>query len=204
MTTMNSWKKKIEIQLKTALSLNKKAFIFCNGHTMSSRWPKPYAYDPQKPSGFLTWSHDFFPVRLELPPPSSWLFHKEALTKVGYFDEYLERWEDIDYFLRLVLIYPPYMINKFLVRWYASENSLTGMSIKDIKAREYFLWKHLPLIRQDSGYLYKFYWRLGKDLKKLGRIPEARKYFRKALFVRPYKLEALGQLIEMLCIKQKY
>jgi len=190
---------KIEIQLKTALSLNKKAFIFCNGHTMSEKWPKSYAYDPQKPSGFVTWAHNFFPVRLELPPPSSWFFHREALTRVGYFDELMERWEDIDYFLRLALAYPPYMINEFLVRWYASENSLAGMSVKDIEAREYFLRKHFNLIHQDGVYLYKFYWRLGKDMIELGRISEAKNYFQKALFLKPYKLEALGQIIYLLC-----
>jgi glycosyltransferase involved in cell wall biosynthesis len=188
---------KIEVQLKTALSLKEKAFILCNGLIMGK--VAPYAYDLNKPSGFVSWGKGFFPVKCKLPPPSSWFFHRELVDKIGYFDEAMSRWEDIDYCMRLMAEYPVYMINELLVKWHTSANSLTGMSPEDIKARKYFLGKHFDWIRRDRDYLYKFYWRLGKDLKKLGKTADAAQYFRNAFFVKPYKFEALVQLIALSC-----
>ena len=189
--------KKIELQMGTALSLNEKAFILCNGYALGKG--DPYAYDQRKPGGFVRWEKGFFPIRCMLPSPSSWFFHRELVDKVGYFDEAMSRWEDVDYCLRLMVKYPVYMINELLVKWHTSTNSLTGMSPEDIKAREYFLGKHFDLIRQDRDYLYKFYWRLGKDLKEIGKTADAAQYFRNAFFVKPYKLEALAQLIALSC-----
>lgn len=192
---------KIEIQVKTASSLNKKAFILCNGYALDRS--RPYAYDLAKPTGFVHWKRGFFPIRCELPPPSSWFFHREAIDQVGVLDEAMPRWEDIDYCLRLMIKYPVYMINQLLVKWHKSvvsqSSRIRGVLAEEIWARKYFLQKHFDLIRQDRNYLYKFYWRLGKDLKEAGRKADSAEYFQKAFCVKPYKFEALGQWIGVFC-----
>jgi len=190
--------KKIEIQLRTAQSLNEKVFILCNGYSTGKG--KPYAYDLQKPGGIIHWGKKFFPIKCELPQPSSWFFHRELVDQVGYFDEEIYVWEDVDYCLRLMLRYPVYMINQLLVNWHASPNSLSNapqMLMECVCSKKYFLEKHFDLIRQDRHYLYKFYWRLAKDFKKIGRDIDARQYFRKAFFTKPYKFEALVQYVAL-------
>jgi glycosyltransferase involved in cell wall biosynthesis len=194
--------KKIEIQLRTAQSLNEKAFILCNGYTFGKS--NPYAYDLRKPGGILRWKKDFFPIRCELPQPSSWFFHRELVDKIGYFDEEMHLWDDVDYCLRLMVKYPVYMINQLLVNWNTTSNSLSNtlsntpeMTMEHIRAKKHFLKKHFDLIRRDRYYLYKCYWYLGKDLKKMEKTADAAQYFRKAFFVKPYKFEALVQLIAL-------
>jgi len=196
--------KKIEIQVRTAQSLDEKVFIVCNGYTYGKS--NPYAYDLRKPGGLLGRKKDFLPIRFELPQPSSWFFHRELVDKVGYFDEDMHLWDDVDYSLRLMVKYPVYMINQLLVNWNTTSNSLSNslsstpeMTMEHIRAKKHFLKKHFDLIRHDRHYLYKCYWRLGKDLKKMGKASDARQYFRKAIFVKPYKLEALVQFIVLSC-----
>jgi len=192
--------KKIEIQVRAAQSLDEKAFILCNGYTFGKS--SPYAYDLRKPGGFIRWKKDFCPLRCELPQPSSWFFHRELVDKIGFFDEDMYLWDDIDYSLRLMMKYPVYLINQLLVNWHTSSNSLSNsppMSMEYLCAKKYFLEKHFDLIRHDRYYLYKSYWRLGKDSKKMGKIAEAAQYFRNALLVKPYKLEALIQFIVLSC-----
>ncbi len=50
-------------------------------------------------------------------------------------------------------------------------------------------------MRLDRDYFYQFHWRLGKDLKEVGKTVEAVKYFWGALCIKPHRLEALGLLL---------
>ncbi|MBF0570944.1 MAG: glycosyltransferase family 2 protein [Candidatus Omnitrophica bacterium] len=189
--------KKIEIQLRTAQSLDEKAFILCNGFTIGKK--SRYFVDIEKPSGFIPRGKGIFPARYKLPFPSSWFFHRELVDKIGYFDEDMFTYDDVDYSIRLMAEYPAYMVNQCLVNWHTSYPALSGLSMEHIEARKYFLKKHLDWIREDRFCLYKFYWSLGKDFKQLGRTTEAIQYFKKAFFVKPYKLEAAGKIVGLLC-----
>ncbi len=187
---------KIERQLNVALSLKEKALIVCNGYAGSDRGHS-YQYDIHKPSGYIPSSKHIFPVRHGLPTPSSWFFHRELMEAVGCFDEQIPRWEDTECCVRLMMQFPVYMINELLVRWHTSPDSFTygpnsGLNEPDVRARIYFLNKHFDLMRKDREYAYRFCWALAKDLRKMGKPKEAKEYFRKAFFIKPYKIEALA------------
>ncbi len=179
---------KIEKQVAAAELIGKPAFIVCNGYGQDD---SP-AYDPSKPTGYIQWGKGRFPICCGLPTPSSWFFHRNILHSAGFFDEHMARWEDVEYCLRLMMAGPVYVVNEFLVKWHRSLNSVTGMSAIEIEARKYFLKKHFGLMKRDRHYLYQFYWRLGKDLKQVGNLPEAADFFWRALCVRPHRLESLG------------
>lgn len=179
---------KVERQVAAAQDCGAPCFVFCNGIGQNST----PAYDPERPSGRVTWNENVFPIRCGLPPPSSWLFHREGLRRAGYFDEAMDRWEDLEFCVRLMRELPVYVVNESLLQWHYSPNSVTGMSVKEIGSRIHFLDKHRQWMCRDRDYFYQFHWRLAKDLKEMGQVRDAARFFWRAFFINPRKMEALG------------
>jgi len=184
---------KLEKQLKTALSLECISLIFCNGFCPGTI--KKYAWDVSIQNDFIKYKKNEFPLKVSLPPPSSWFMHKDIIKKTGKFDESLMYWEDQDYVLRIFLNFSVYFLNELLVKWGEAENHLYTLSEKLMDAKELFLSKHENLMRKDKDYLFRFYYRLGKDCKELNKRDRARKYFLKALKLKPFKLELLAKIL---------
>jgi O-antigen biosynthesis protein len=137
----------------------------------------------------------FFPLRLSITPPSSWMLPKNVMNEVGYLEEKMRNnYDDGDYFVRVASKYPIYFLNENLVTWHACEKHLNVVSANQIKNREYFFQKHQDFIKQDSEYLFRFYKVLGKDSMSIDRI-KSRKYLWKAFLMKPYHFSIISKLI---------
>ena len=54
----------------------------------------------------------FFPLRILITPPSSWMLPAKIIKNIGYFDESMHSyWDDGDFFLRFANKYPVYFFN---------------------------------------------------------------------------------------------
>ncbi len=107
--------------------------IFTNGYSERSasniagaKKPSAIVYCPGKDS--------FFPLRLLISPPSSWILPRKVVQEVGFFDELMHNsYDDGDYFVRVALKYPVYFLNENLVIWHISEIHLNVISASQIK-----------------------------------------------------------------------
>jgi glycosyltransferase involved in cell wall biosynthesis len=186
---------KIERQLETAISLNRNAFIFCNGICQGN---KKFAQDISLNSGYIENKDGFFPIRESIPPPSSWFFSREIAKVIGSFDESIYVWDDQDYLLRVRLKFPVYLLNEILVKWNTVGPHLYSLNKKLIEGKERFLEKHLPLLQKDKHYLYRFYYSMAKDCLKLKMREKSHAYFLKALRLRPHKVEIIPKILKTL------
>jgi glycosyltransferase involved in cell wall biosynthesis len=145
------------------------------------------AYDPRKDA--------FFPLRLLISPPSSWILPRKIVEEVGYFDERMHNsYDDGDYFVRVAFKHGVYFLNENLVIWHASKIHLNMISVNQIKNREYFLNKYSDRIKKDKIYLYRLYKVLGKDSLLIDRA-KSRKYLLKAWLMRPWDFSVISKLI---------
>jgi len=127
---------KIEKQL-TAFNLEAKqsGLIFTNGYNEAEEKDfipedtnSGIIYDPVKDK--------FFPLRILITPPSSWLIPLEVIRDTGYFDESMYNWDDGDFFVRLAYKYPIYYLNENLVVWHLLEKHVNVVSWNLIKGKE--------------------------------------------------------------------
>lgn len=174
---------------KTELGL-----IFTNGFDEAQ---KKDFFSPQKMSGIVydPQKDDFYPLRILISPPSSWLLPINTVKEAGYFDESMYNWDDGDYLARIAYKYPLYLLNENLVIWHASNTHVNIISQNLIKGKEIFLKNNFSQLQKDREYLFRFYRTIGKDASKVDK-KKARQYFIKALKLKPLNLELLGKIIK--------
>ncbi|MCF7892308.1 MAG: glycosyltransferase [Candidatus Omnitrophica bacterium] len=141
---------------------------------------------------------NIFPTKVVSPWPSFWMLPKDVVYKVGFFDEKMRNWEDVDFFVRVAKNFDIYFINSFLSIKYHQNQSLGKLTVRAMRCKEHFWEKHIKWLSDDNWSVYRFTWRMGKDWLALGNKKLARKYFWKTLKEKPYKVEILGKIIKTL------
>ncbi|MBU2541424.1 MAG: glycosyltransferase family 2 protein [Candidatus Omnitrophica bacterium] len=185
-------------KLQTQLDLFKKlnsdvGLIYTNGFSedegrifITERINSKVIYDPSKDK--------FFPLRVLITPPSSWMLPMEVIKRIGYFDEAMyNNWDDGDYFVRIARKYKIYFLNKNLVTWHILKSHVNMVTPELIKGKEVFLKKNFELLKKDKGYLFRFYRTMGKDSLKLDK-KRARYYLLKALCLRTFDLSVISKI----------
>lgn len=169
--------------------------VFTNGYSeaegrmfIAKQGDSGIIYDPVK--------NKFFPLRILITPPSSWMLPMKIIKEIGYFDETMyNNWDDGDYFVRVASKYPIYFLNKNLVAWHVLENHVNRVNSNLIKGKEIFLKNNSEFLKKDKGYLFRFYRTLGKDALKIDK-QKARHYLFKALKLNPFDFSTLGKIIK--------
>ena len=139
-----------------------------------------------------------FPTSIASPLLQFCMISKETISRVGFFDENMRNWEDVDFFVRVANIFDIYFLNKPLAVIYEQKEHLGMVNEGVMKSREYFFNKHKDKICKDRNNLYRFVQKMGRDWLVLGNKQEAREYFLKALKIKPYKVEILGKVLRTL------
>lgn len=191
--------KKIEFQLEKALEIDTPALILCNGYDQERA--QPFAMDLKFPEGRIIFKHKELPLRYALPNPSHWFFSRALFEKVGNFDKNLRCWVDADYLLRIYLNnIPIYYFNRPLVRRCRIENQghVSRVGAGWLHGKEQFLRKHAIALSKDRHFLFRLYYSIGKDFVRIGQKMKARRYFLRALALRPCKAEILLKLLKTL------
>jgi glycosyltransferase involved in cell wall biosynthesis len=146
---------------------------------------------------------NIFPTRVVSPFPSFWMLPKDVVSKVGFFDEKMRNWEDVDFFVRIARNFDIYFLNSFLSIKYHQDQSLSRLTVTVMRCKEHFREKHIKWLSDDNWSVYRFTWRMGKDWLALGDKKLARKYFWKTLKEKPYKIEIIGKICKTLCRGKK-
>ncbi len=186
---------KISLQLEVFRNNKTAGLVFTSGY---SEYENDFIIEKKVTSGIVYKPRidNFFPLRVLISPPSSWMLPKQVVEEIGYFDESMyNNWDDGDYLVRTALKYPVYFLNENLVTWHAMANHVNMISANLIKGKEIFLKKNLGTMKNDQEYLFKFYRTLGKDMLKLDRLG-ARKYLFKALGMRFFDCSTLGKIVK--------
>lgn len=137
----------------------------------------------------------FFPLRILITPPSSWMLPAKIIKSIGYFDESMHSyWDDGDFFVRLANKHPVYFLNEDLVIWHLQEKHVNMISPNLIRGKEVFLQKNIEFLKKDKEYLFRFYRALGKDLLNLNKY-RARQYLVKALRLNPLDFSTISKIL---------
>ncbi|MDD5505562.1 MAG: glycosyltransferase family 2 protein [Candidatus Omnitrophica bacterium] len=169
--------------------------IFTNGF---SEYENDYIVREKIPSGIIydPGKDKFFPLRILISPPTSWMIPKTIITEIGYFDENMyNNWDDGDYFVRLARVYPVYFLNENLAIWHALGAHVNSISPNLIKGKEIFIEKNLQLLEKDPGYLFRFYRTMGKDILGIDKL-KARRYLLKAIRMKPFDLSTVSKILK--------
>lgn len=158
-----------------------------NGYIIREKIDSGIIYNPEQDK--------FFPLRILISPPSSWMLPAIIVRKIGYFDESMYNWDDGDYLVRVAHNYPLYFLNENLLTWHALQPHVNAISPNLIKGKEIFLRKNLEALKQDPEYLFRFYRTLGKDLL-LSNKKRARSYLLKALKMNPIDSSTISKIIK--------
>ena len=188
-------KEKISLQLKVFRNNKTAGLVFTSGY---SEYENDFIIEKNTASGFVynPGVDNFFPLRILVSPPSSWMLSKQVVEEVGYFDESMyNNWDDGDYLVRTALKYPLYFLNLNLVTWHALANHVNMINANLIKGKEIFLKKNFETMKNDQEYLFRFYRTLGKDMLKLDRL-KAREYLFKALRMRFFDCATLSKIFK--------
>jgi len=190
--------RKVRRQVQTFNHLDPKpGLIFTNGFSeyengliIRNKQGSGIAFDPGRDR--------FFPLRVLVSPPSSWMIPKAVVADIGFFDEEMfNNWDDGDYLVRVSFKYQTYFLNENLVIWHALANHVNMINEKLIRGKEVFLRKNLDAMKNDASYLFRFYRAMGKDTLKLDK-KKARAFLLKAFRMRPLDLSTIGKLSKTL------
>lgn len=184
--------RQIEIFKNTASVIG---LIFTNGF---SEYENDYIVREKIPSGIIydPGKDKFFPLRILISPPTSWMIPKAVAAKIGYFDETMcNNWDDGDYFVRLSQVYPVYFLNENLAVWHALGTHGNSISPNLIKGKDIFIQKNMKLLKKDPEYLFRFYRTMGKDTLKLNKL-KARGYLLKAFGIKPFDLSTVSKILK--------
>jgi len=116
------------------------------------------------------------------------LIRRECFSKVGMFDEDLKRLQDFELFIRLSKYYCFSHVNKSLVRYHDTENSISSNCEALFSASEAILEKYHHDIVNNRRALAKYLFILGNDLWKKRDPEHGRTYLLRAARIRPWNL----------------
>jgi len=123
------------------------------------------------------------------------LIRKSCFDKAGMFDERFKRFIDLDLFIRISRHYYFCYIDKPLIRYSISEDSVSKDLESLVEAQELILKKYYQDIREDEGVYVKYLYEIGTLRCQLGKTENGRDYLLKALKVRPLNLKAMLALL---------
>jgi glycosyltransferase involved in cell wall biosynthesis len=148
-------------------------------------------------SGFVSINKGF-PASV-FTQPSNWMFRKEMIKEVGFFDQVLKRNQDTDYFARMVRKKPAYFLNEVLAIMHVHD-SYEGRDIDDVAEdiRLHLLSKWLPEMKKDKKYLCDFYYCIGKHFVRVKDFRKAVPWLLKAIKTNPFEKRVYGKLIKAL------
>ncbi len=125
------------------------------------------------------------------------VFDKIIFQKIGFFDEDIEVYEDLEFYARFLSHFNFYCINHPLAIYHSTIGSMSS-SFSDInrliEIKQSILDKHsVPLLKSmrivSRKLLARIHYFLGKDLLSLGLFRDARRCFFRAFLIYPLKIE---------------
>jgi len=120
---------------------------------------------------------------------------KSCLEKVGYFDEKFPRLQDWELAFRLSKFYNFKLVDEVLVEAYHDSGSITESPEALAEALEMFLEKHKEDFDGHEDILSEHYFWLASVLFSLDRDEEAKKYLKKAWYLKPFRFLTFIRLI---------
>jgi glycosyltransferase involved in cell wall biosynthesis len=124
-------------------------------------------------------------LRRSLISTQTLVARRDALLKIGGFDESLPALEDWDCVLRLARLGTFAFVDEPLVKQYFSPNSITRNRAKWASAREQVVTKNLDLLQDRPAVLAGHYRSIAGESRRLGQLGEAKSAIRKALGATP-------------------
>jgi GT2 family glycosyltransferase len=124
-------------------------------------------------------------LRRSLISTQTLIVRRDALLKIGGFDESLPALEDWDCVLQLARLGSFAFVDEPLVKQYFSPNSITRNRAKWALARERVVAKNLDLLRPRPEVLTLHYRSIAGEYRRLGHLAEAKSAIRKALGATP-------------------
>ncbi len=124
----------------------------------------------------------------------STLIKKECFIRIGFFDETLPRFIDLDLFIRLLKTYHFYHIKKPLVKYWATEG-ISSNKKAEVIARKLLLEKYFENAINNKSFVAKQYSLIGCALQLDGSFAEGRNYIIKAFKTKPLNMKYLSILI---------
>lgn len=122
------------------------------------------------------------------------LINRECFNKVGFFDEMLPRFIDLDLFIRLLKDYHFYHIKQPLVKYQVTEGISSNKKAAAI-ARKLLLDKYFKDIMKNKSFMARQYSIIGQAFQLNGDFVEGRNYNIKAFKTRPLHIKYLLILI---------
>lgn len=122
------------------------------------------------------------------------LIKRECFNKVGFFDEMLPRFIDLDLFIRLLKDYHFYHIKQPLVKYQVTEGISSNKKAAAI-ARKLLLDKYSKDIMKNKSFIARQYSIIGQAFQISGEVVEGRNYNMKAFKTRPLHIKYLIILI---------
>jgi glycosyltransferase involved in cell wall biosynthesis len=120
----------------------------------------------------------------------SCLFRREVFEVCGGFDEQMKALEDMELLIRVARRYRFSCIDEPLLLYYRTPDGVSQDHFRNLGAAQYILEKYRNDIRADRQVLAMQYRRIGKLMKKVGRLSEARN-----LKVRAWLLDLAGRFM---------
>jgi len=125
-------------------------------------------------------------LRRNLISTQTLIARRDALLKIGGFDESLLALEDWDCVLQLARMGTFAFVDEPLVKQYFTANSITRNRAKWAPARERVVAKNLDLLRDRPSALAEQHRSIAGEKRRLGDLTGARSSLRRALRVRPF------------------
>jgi len=116
------------------------------------------------------------------------IIKKSCFDKAGLFNEYLPRFIDLEFFIRLSRQCRFAHIEEPLVKYYATPGISTNFSARVI-AEEFLLKKYYKDIKNNKKFLARKYHHLGFDLWHDGQLKKGRQYLVKAVKANPLNIQ---------------
>lgn len=177
--------------------------VYTNGRLIKQGKQAKFFISP-KNSGIVYSSKqrakNIFPTSPASPGTPFWVLSKKALVRTGFFDEKIKNWEDVDFFVRLARNFDIYFLNLSLVMIYEQLQHLGAVNLETIKSKNYFFEKYKNEIVKDKRNFYRFTQKMARDWLFVGDKKFARKYFWKALKIKPYRLELIVKALATLSL----
>jgi glycosyltransferase involved in cell wall biosynthesis len=155
---------KLEAQLAVAKAFgNGDVFIFCGGRLCDADGKTLLLWKNDRSEGpcFLTSLDN--PLDMPVPPPGSWFISSSFIQKVGFFDEKMKTFEDVDFAYRVYAAgFKGYFIDKpFFLCHEDGGPHLSLMSKETIIAKEYMVKKYMGKLSRKN--IARIYNSLAKD-----------------------------------------